>query len=209
MIFHMKISLLIALSFLLKTSISAQTTTFTYDANGNQITRVRPAVSYLVNISPDTAILEGATVELIATGGDEYLWSTGDTTASITVQPDTTTHYGIWVHCTCGAIIIDTITVEVEQIVLDASEKDKTVLFEVFPNPVSRDMFQVSIDLPERADADLQLTDSKGSLIWRRHIPNAGTVRMFEPVGNLPSGHYQLLLRHGKYSDTRQIVIVK
>jgi len=48
-----------------------------------------------ITVSDDVAILEGETVTLTATGGDNYLWSTGETTASIVVTPSETTTYTV------------------------------------------------------------------------------------------------------------------
>ncbi|WP_053991058.1 hypothetical protein [Mangrovimonas sp. TPBH4] len=47
------------------------------------------------NAGEDQTICEGSTVTLTATGGDTYLWNTGETTASITVSPEATTNYSV------------------------------------------------------------------------------------------------------------------
>jgi hypothetical protein len=60
-------------------------------------------LSFDINIVPiptadagsDVAIGEGDSTTLIASGGDSYLWSTGETTASITVTPTSTTIYRV------------------------------------------------------------------------------------------------------------------
>jgi len=43
-------------------------------------------------------ICEGDSATLTATGGDSYLWSSGETTASITISPNTTTIYSVTVY---------------------------------------------------------------------------------------------------------------
>jgi len=43
----------------------------------------------------DSTICKGVSIVLTAAGGSRYLWSTGDTTASITVHPDTLTRYTV------------------------------------------------------------------------------------------------------------------
>ena len=48
-------------------------------------------------------ICEGAPSVLTATGGDSYLWSTGETTAQITVFPTETTTYSVTVTNICGS----------------------------------------------------------------------------------------------------------
>ncbi len=45
----------------------------------------------------DSTICQGRTINLTAKGGGTYLWNTGDTTASISVKPDTLTTYSVTV----------------------------------------------------------------------------------------------------------------
>ena len=49
------------------------------------------------NAGNDVAICEGNSATLTASGGSEYLWNTGETSQSITVNPNTTTTYSITV----------------------------------------------------------------------------------------------------------------
>lgn len=55
------------------------------------------------NAGPDIAICNGQSTTLTASGGDTYLWNTGETTASITVSPTTTTTYTVTVTTPCGS----------------------------------------------------------------------------------------------------------
>ena len=49
----------------------------------------------VVQVNGDNLICEGATAVLTATGADSYLWSTGETGASIVVMPEETTTYSV------------------------------------------------------------------------------------------------------------------
>lgn len=51
--------------------------------------------SNLVEISPDTMICRGESSTIWASGGESYLWSTGETLASILVNPNITTVYSV------------------------------------------------------------------------------------------------------------------
>ena len=48
-----------------------------------------------VNAGNDAEICQGESIILTATGGSTYEWNTGETTASITVNPTTTTTYSV------------------------------------------------------------------------------------------------------------------
>ena len=53
-------------------------------------------ISY--TLTSDTFMCEGDMVTLDVTGGSSYLWSTGDTTSTITVNPSTTTTYSVLIN---------------------------------------------------------------------------------------------------------------
>ena len=93
----------------------------------------------LANAGADTSIEAGQSATLTASGGDAYLWSTGETTVSITVKPDSTTNYEVTV-TRGGCSSKDSVTVLVnasappERILLPTPDKilsfaKETVLF--------------------------------------------------------------------------------
>ena len=60
-------------------------------------------------VSADQEICQGETVLLEASGGELYLWSTGETTSTIWVMPDVTTTYTVDVSNSCGTTSLQTI----------------------------------------------------------------------------------------------------
>lgn len=70
-------------------------------------------VSYLTNVSAgeDQTICVGACATLTATGGVNYLWSTGESVATISVCPGVTTTYTVTVSDAAGCQGIDDVTV--------------------------------------------------------------------------------------------------
>ncbi len=65
-------------------------------------------------VGPDTTICGGQCVELIASGGVNYLWSTGDTTESIITCPSDTTEYVVTVSDEYGCSKNDTALIQVK-----------------------------------------------------------------------------------------------
>ncbi|WMI67276.1 hypothetical protein [Mangrovimonas sp. YM274] len=67
------------------------------EATDTVIVTVEEDTTVIVNVNAgeDQTICQGSTVTLTATGGDSYLWNTGETTASITVSPEATTTYSV------------------------------------------------------------------------------------------------------------------
>ncbi len=96
-----------------------QTTTYTVTAtnsNGcsasvSQAVTVNPAPT--PSISGTNSICSGASTTLTASGGNSYVWSTGATTASITVSPTQTTTYSVTATGSNGCTANATITVTV------------------------------------------------------------------------------------------------
>ncbi|WP_165764777.1 T9SS type A sorting domain-containing protein [Winogradskyella aurantia] len=79
----------------------AQTTTYTVTVSDNFGNSDSDSVTVTVNetpvitISDSVSIIEGESTVLVAEGADSYLWSTGETTQSITVSPTQTTIYTV------------------------------------------------------------------------------------------------------------------
>ena len=75
-----------------------------------------PILSYIncgVPVNGTLDICYGESTTITAYGYDSYEWSTGDFTATITVNPTTTTDYYVTGYSSDGTIITDTITVTV------------------------------------------------------------------------------------------------
>ncbi len=90
----------------------------TQDANNctfnNVFTITANTVAPVVAVSGSTAVCNGANAVLAASGANSYSWSTGATTASITVNPSATTVYSVTGTTTangCTASVTHTLTV--------------------------------------------------------------------------------------------------
>lgn len=88
-----------------------------------------------VTVVGNTQISQGETTVLIATGADSYVWSTGETTAMITISPDVTTTYtvvGTRNGCEGTAEVTVNVTVGVED--------NFAVNAKIYPNPTNGEL---------------------------------------------------------------------
>uniref|UniRef100_UPI0040484A18 Ig-like domain-containing protein n=1 Tax=Mariniflexile sp. TaxID=1979402 RepID=UPI0040484A18 len=67
----------------------------------------------IISISDNATICNGEQIILTASGGTSYLWSTGETTGSITATPSSTTQYSVEVTNDNGCSSNETVTVTV------------------------------------------------------------------------------------------------
>jgi len=104
------------------------TYTVTLTDNGCQATdQVEVEVTNVnANVSSDQTICEGESVQLTASGGTSYEWSTGETSATITVLPGNTTTYSVTVSINnCDDVA--SVEVEVVPVPIPGISPDETI----------------------------------------------------------------------------------
>ncbi|WP_353777530.1 T9SS type A sorting domain-containing protein [Winogradskyella sp. 3972H.M.0a.05] len=110
-----------------------ETTTYTVTGTTNgcsdeaTVTVTVETVEVTANAGDDQEICEGESVTLTASGGTDYLWNTGATTASITVSPNQTTTYSVTVSNDNGGEDTDEVTVTVTEIPVANAGSDETI----------------------------------------------------------------------------------
>ena len=126
--------------------------TTTYEVTG-YINNCEDTKSVIVNVfetveadaGEDLTICAEETVTLTANGGDEYLWSTGETTQTIEVSPNEDTEYTVLVYNPLDSDE-DTIVVYVDQCnVIQNPPESETFDFIVYQEPTS-DVLKVKIN---------------------------------------------------------------
>ncbi len=163
------------------------------------------------NAGEDVAICLNEVVTLTATGGDDYLWSTGETTQSIEVSPTTTTLYTVTVF---NSLDFDEDTVSVE--VLNSGcggevpNPDEEVNFEflAYPNPATTTL-NVKISGVFNPSV-IAIYDITGKQLMREMVSNSQTnptaIREIN-VSSYQSGIYLLKLEGDGHDISKKIVI--
>lgn len=83
--------------------------------------------AFEANAGLDQTICQGESVVLSASGGTTYLWSNGDTTATIEVNPTVTTTYTVTVSDDLGNTDTDSVTVTVNELPIADAGNDQAI----------------------------------------------------------------------------------
>jgi len=113
-----------------------KTTTYSVEVTDGEAKDTDNVVVNVIKVSADAGadknIKKGETISLTAEGGDEYLWSNGEKSATISVSPSQTKTYTVIVYkSNCSDS--DEVTVNVEEVILESQSvevsagEDKTI----------------------------------------------------------------------------------
>jgi glucan 1,3-beta-glucosidase len=173
--------------------------TITDGTGGGAITTVTVNVlskpNFTIAATPDT-IETGSLSILHVTGAGSisFLWSTGETTRTIEVQPLTTTTYTVTATCGNGCIEIDSITVVVNPITSTNTLKSISSV-NVYPKPASH-VVHVSLVLEDSKPVTLSVFNQTGTLIAQKwEQPINGLLHSQFDVTTIPMGLYFLMIR--------------
>ena len=166
------------------------------------------------NAGEDVEICVGEIATLTATGGDEYVWNTGETTATIQVSPTETKEYTVTVF---NAVDFDedSVIVVVESDCEDDTDPVAPVEgdpldfdFSIFPNPTS-DIINVRL-AGSIALSRIYLYDITGKLLHSEIISNEflsmSTTRQIN-VDHLETGMYYIRLVDINQDISRQFIV--
>ncbi len=163
-----------------------------------------------VTISSDSTIEEGESIELIATGGDTYLWNDGDTNSTKIVAPTETTTYTVTVNKgNCSANYNTTVNVTKP---IDPCTKE-VYNVTAFPNPISTiGDLTVNVSIQETQNISYAFYNTDGSKIGplTEVLLNKGCNEIPINLGShcnfKPSENYFLIVNGTGWTKNIQIV---
>ena len=193
--------------------------TTTYEVRG-YINECHDYKQVIVNVIPEVEANAGDDIEiclgdittLTATGGDEYVWNTGEITQSIQVSPNTTTEYTVTVFNSMD-YDEDSVTVYVdidcdEDVIDPGNGEALDFNFTVFPNPTSE---FVNVKLAgSMALSRIYLYDITGKLIHAEIISNENlgmTTTKRLDVSLLQPGMYYIKLVDVNQEISKKLII--
>jgi hypothetical protein len=159
----------------------------------------------------DITICAEESAILTATGGDDYLWSTGETTQSIEVRPEETTLYTVTVFNELDfdeASVMVIVDQQCQSVIIGDEETDQTFAFLVHPNPVTETLF---IQLNNIMNVStLQMFDMAGKLLFNQKVGEANEAYSIEKevdVRSFQSGLYFVRLMDDDQVITKKVVV--
>ncbi|MCA0932640.1 right-handed parallel beta-helix repeat-containing protein [Lutimonas saemankumensis] len=171
----------------------------------NSIAESSPPVSE-ANAGEDMTICLGETVTLYGSGGDSYLWSSGENTDQIEVSPTETTTYELSVSVE-GVMSTDRVTVTVENCNNRIGERNEiNPDFYLYPNPTKKDLF-ISVDNLEN-DSSFIINDSKGSIVYREILSSQEDyIKKDIDVSGFSEGVYFVRLISLNQNITKKLIV--
>ena len=179
-----------------------------YDDKQVTVNVLQPVVA---DAGEDVMICVNDITTLTASGGDDYVWSTGETTETIEVSPTKTTEYTVTAF---NALDFDEATVRVEvdlNCAIDSNgpiEDDTELSFDIYPNP-SSDLVNVKITGALNV-SDINIYDVTGKLVKHSKITNENlsyTTTTQISVNSFQSGVYFVKLIDKDKVITKKLII--
>lgn len=170
------------------------------DNSDNQVT--------IVDAGPDVQICKDASIVLTATGGQYYVWSTGETTQSITVSPDQTTTYSVLIS-DGNNVDSDYVTVTVDEDCSELSNRYIEQEMKIYPNPATNIL---NIELKGFNDnLTITLYNLNGNIIYSEGVNNLSLEKPFKRQINLSKfgrGIYFIRLSTNTNVNTKKLLFI-
>ncbi|MBT8271325.1 MAG: T9SS type A sorting domain-containing protein, partial [Bacteroidia bacterium] len=186
-------------------------TGYTHDCSETEEIEVNVLQPVMAYAGSDQTICEGSSITLTASGGDSYVWSTGETTQSITVSPSQDTIYSV--------IVSNELDSDADEVMVMVENCDEDAIIDEFPQDVPPFQYVIYESSPNSklyyakiigldGPASLIIQDIQGKLVYWQDIGHNNGQRQDIPVNtNLYSqGIYTITLQEQERSTTKKVL---
>ena len=150
----------------------------------------------VIVINGDTSVQAGQSVTLTASGGNSYIWSTGETTASIVVTPLETTTYSVVGTDSHGCSDDAAITVT---IITGIGEEELYSAIKIYPNPTHNGLIVEGENI-----SSITIMNSLGVTVYK--ISEINKEKCPVNMTNYPNGIYYLKITTNDGETIRKVV---
>jgi Secretion system C-terminal sorting domain len=157
------------------------------------------------NAGEDFTVCGGDDVTLTASGGDSYIWNTGENTQNITVSPTEDTTYTVIVSNALDSDA-DEVTVFVDDC-LDENENQDDFQFIVFPNPTNNGLLNIKL-FGLKNLSSIYIHDIIGKLVLKENLDdnNGQTILKQIDISSFSKGMYLITLFELDRTTTKKII---
>jgi len=157
----------------------------------------------MVDLGDDTVLCDVFTLTLVADSGFmSYLWSTGDTSQSISVNAGSGINQTIELEVTDSNLCSNKDALNVQFINCTSVGNFATLDFELYPNP-SPDFIELKFPIVEDS-IDVNIFDAEGKSVFQKKYSNVNSVRL--NTGGFSSGMYYLKVVHHQESVKKTFI---
>jgi Secretion system C-terminal sorting domain len=148
----------------------------------------------ITSISNNSIINQGDTTQLLATGGDFYLWEPASDLSNPNISnpmasPDTTTMYRVLI-VSDSCITVDTVIITVSPLGVNNTNLENDII-NIYPNPSSSNI-TVEFSNPNKESLCIHIYNSMGQLV--KSVNNITSEKTNIEIANLKSGIYLIEL---------------
>ncbi len=158
-----------------------------------------------VTLGPDSTICEGSSITLDPGAGfTSYIWSTGDSSQTISVNNSGT--YGVTVVNSDNCNATDDVVITVD-VCGGVDELTSTFEVEMYPNPTNG-MVNLSISAPDNGKGQVSVYSIDGKLVYKTNLAYvAGFTTSMMDLSGIATGVYHVEFNSGSASSIQQLIV--
>lgn len=157
-------------------------------------------------VADSIEVCNNTLVTLRASGGNQYDWSTGETTATISVAQDGV--YTVTVTSSLGCISTKSFTVYCNTSVQATAQRMDV---NIYPNPTNGN-FSTHVFIPESSNVSVTVLDVTGNRVkdlYQGYVNGGENINVNARLSHLPNGLYTVWIKTDQGTSSKRIILNK